>query len=73
MQKKLTTECVITVDGNWATLGERGEFNLYVLVRPIPDDPGQSYWVQTIPTIDQEGSWSSSPVYIGIPASLRKT
>jgi hypothetical protein len=38
---------------------------LTVLVRPIPTDPGQSYWVQAIPMSTETG-WSSQPVSIGL-------
>jgi hypothetical protein len=55
---------VITVEGKVRKLS-RNE-NLILLVRPIPDDPNQSWWVQSAPVIKQDGRWTSSPVYIGI-------
>jgi hypothetical protein len=42
-----------------------GDFQLYVLVRPIPTDPNQQYWVQAAPVSIGEGLWESDPVYVG--------
>lgn len=40
--------------------------NLQVLVRPIPDDPNQDYWVQAEPGPIDGGLWASDPVFVGI-------
>lgn len=47
---------------------EPGEHDkhLYVLVRPIPDDPNQKYWVQARPTSAGNCRWISNPVYVGV-------
>lgn len=37
----------------------------HVLVRPIPDEPNQDYWVQAEPTLVGNCRWISKPVYIG--------
>jgi len=37
----------------------------HVLVRPIPDDPNQDYWVQAKPTSMGNCRWISKPVYVG--------
>ena len=44
---------------------ELGE-QLLVLVRPIPDDPNQDYWVQAKPGPIEEALWASDPVFVGI-------
>ncbi len=44
---------------------ELGE-QLHVLVRPIPDDPNQDYWVQAEPGPINETLWASDPVFVGI-------
>lgn len=36
---------------------------IYVLVRPIPGDPNQSWWVQPYPLIGDDGSWQA---FIGV-------
>lgn len=45
---------------------EAGDSDLYVLVRPIPDDPKQKYWVQARPTSAGNCRWISDPVYVGV-------
>ncbi len=37
----------------------------YVLVRPIPEDPSQQYWVQTAAESQGGNRWISHPVYVG--------
>jgi hypothetical protein len=46
-------------------LPETGDKQPYVLVRPIPDDPKQDYWVQATPTSAGNCRWISDPVYVG--------
>ncbi len=38
----------------------------HVLVRPIPGDPNQDYWVQELATSTGPNRWVSDPVFIGI-------
>lgn len=40
--------------------------NAYILVKPIPNDPNQDWWVQALPTVAGEGVWESVPVYLGL-------
>lgn len=40
---------------------------IYVVIKPIPYDPAQSWWVQPYPLIQTDGSWDSF-VYIGLPS-----
>ena len=45
---------------------------IYVLVRPIPSDPNQNWFVQPLPSIGEQGSWEAS-IFVGIesdPAGL---
>lgn len=44
---------------------EQGKY-LVVFVRPLPNDPNQEWWVQSRPIRQVDGTWSSSPVYVGI-------
>ncbi len=37
----------------------------YVLVRPIPEDPNQMYWVQAAAESADGNRWESNPVYVG--------
>lgn len=37
----------------------------HVLVRPIPEDPNQDYWVQTLAASTGPDLWDSSPVLVG--------
>lgn len=37
----------------------------YVLVRPIPEDPNQQYWVQAAAESTGGNRWKSNPVYVG--------
>ncbi len=37
----------------------------YVLVRPIPEDPNQQYWVQAAAESQGGNRWISYPVYVG--------
>lgn len=39
--------------------------SIYVLVRPIPSDPNQEWFVQPAPSLAQDGSWVAS-VFVGI-------
>lgn len=56
---------IITVSGRVRKLSDRE--SLTIFARPIPSDPSQSWWVQSPPNIGSDGSWTSSPVYIGLP------
>ena len=38
---------------------------IYVLVRPIPGDPNQSWWVQSYPLIEESGSWDAF-IFVGL-------
>ncbi len=37
----------------------------YVLVRPIPEDPNQQYWVQAAAESTGGNRWKANPVYVG--------
>lgn len=63
--------CVTTVSGKWVKPRQRGKRKLHVLVLPNPSDPGQSYWVQAAPEVDEDGEWVASGVYIGQPTDPR--
>jgi hypothetical protein len=47
-------------------LPESGDKQPYVLVRPIPDDPNQQYWVQAKPVDQGDCLWISDPVGVGV-------
>lgn len=64
---RLGGECILTMGGTWVGVDTRGPLRLYVLVRPVPDDPNQSYWVQAQPVVDDTGGWSLSPMRVGQP------
>ena len=38
---------------------------IYVLVRPIPSDPNQSWFVQPYPLIEAGGNWEAT-IFVGI-------
>lgn len=38
---------------------------IYVVLRPIPGDPNQSWWVQPYPLIEASGSWDAF-IFVGI-------
>lgn len=45
---------------------------IYVVVRPIPSDPNQSWWVQPYPLIEVDGSWNAD-IYVGLDRDLPGT
>lgn len=59
---------IVSVKGYVRTLAA-GEF-LAALVRPIPQDTNQSWWVQASPQVNADRTWVSSPVYIGQPSDV---
>ena len=57
-------DCTTIVTVNWE---ETDSLKLYILVHPNPEDPNQSYWVQTLPRDRETDQWISSDVLIGQP------
>ena len=45
---------------------------IYVLVRPIPGDPNQSWWVQPYPLVSGDGTWDAF-VFVGLETDVRGT
>jgi hypothetical protein len=62
-QKQDKVSMQITVSGSGAQAALKGGTNLYVIVQPH----GYTYWVQALPSINSDGTWKASPVYVGQP------
>jgi hypothetical protein len=60
----IAADCVIAVNIKWAGNDDN---DLYVLLLPDPNDEGQAWWTQDLPTQTGEGEWTVSKVYIGEP------
>ncbi len=45
---------------------------IYVVVRPIPGDPSQSWFVQPYPVIEEDGSWEAA-VSVGLQSDPQGT
>lgn len=57
--------CMIGVTIQWVPESQTNGRYLSIWVRPIPDDPYQSYFAQQTPSYIGNGRWQSDEVYIG--------
>ena len=68
---KAQSPCAVTVLFTWVPGADQSALKPYVLVRPLPDDPAQQYFAQTLPAPGVAGQWSSRDVYVGQPGDAR--
>lgn len=45
---------------------------IYVVIKPIPGDPNQSWWVQPYPLVSADGTWNAF-VFVGEESDVRGT
>jgi len=38
---------------------------VYIVLKPVPSDPHQSWWVQPHPLVHDDGSWEST-IFVGL-------